>query len=273
MKSLLLVALLTLGFFSCKGGGNGNGTASLSHNQLASRFVNNLNLDQDFNVSLVKSSTNQSNYIVIYDPHTQSYDAINIASYDPNSNNASTYYYNNSYRAYNNLWLDGGHYESYDTWDYLYTDSYGDEVYGYETHTRWVPAQYIHWGTGITFEKSAATKKDLAKVSALVEEIELDKTAQFLSSDKFGLSLERAKNVARLALNWKKASKKGMTDAEHDNFSTELLGFSITAAKAATKKSIEGDSVDLKKLIKDAAKANDITPEHANGLMTQIFGL
>jgi len=240
MKNLFITAVVLLTLTACTGG-NGGGTPSQTHNQLANTFVDELYLD-GYNVTLMKSDTNQRDYIVVYDSDYGTYDAIDISQYDPNYDYADNYYSDHSYNHYYGL-------------DYIGGNTYED------------------YYSGITFEKTTATKKDLAKISALVEEIELGKTAEYLSSDKFGLSLERAKSVARLALNWKKASKKGMTDAEHDNFSTELLGFSITTGKAAVKKSMEGNSNDLKDLIQDAATANDITPEHANGLMTQIFGL
>jgi hypothetical protein len=79
--------------------------------------------------------------------------------------------------------------------------------------------------------------------------------------------------VARLSAHWSKASIKGMTSAEQDSFSTELLGFSITAGKKAAQAAVEGDASQLDSLIESAAAQNNITPEHASKVMTKVFGL
>lgn len=264
MKKLFLTGLMTLSFIACNSGGNGGGAPGYSHNDLAQKFVNQLNLDPDFNVTLVKSSTLQKDYIVIYDPYTGTYDSINIDLYDPHYDNAADYYYDNSDVAYFDLDQIPAHYETVVEYD-AYTDSYVYEQV-------WIPTRYQDYYTGITFEKVSATPKDLAKMAALKEVAELDKKAKFLSSN-FGLSLERGKEVARLAAHWKKASLKGMTDAEQDNFSTELLGFSITQGKSAVSASMQGDSGKLSDLVEQAASKNGITPEHASKLMTKVFGL
>ncbi len=268
MKKLLLTGFLMVTLVGCFGG-NGNGAPGYTHNELAEAFVQNLNLDQDFDVTLVKKSTLEANFIVIYDPYTDSYDAINIDNYDPAINNAADYYYDNSARYFYDLDVIPGHYET----DYDYTivgyDSDGNAIWGYEPTEEWVPTRYRDRHSGLVFEKTAATPKDLSKVAALKEVAEISKSAEFLSSE-FGLSLDRGKEVARLAAHWKKASKKGMTAAEQDAFSTELLGFSITAGKKAV---TSGDSSSIDQLVEQAAAANAITPEHATKLMGKIFGL
>jgi hypothetical protein len=276
MKNLLLTGVIALTLIACKSGGNGNGYdgpggVDYTHNELAEMFINNLNLDADFNVTLTKKSTLEQNFVVIYDPYTDSYDAINIDNYSPSSD-AAEYYFANSGRAFFDLDVIPGHYEL----DYEYTivgyDYDGYAVWGYDYVDVWVPTRYRDRSSGILFEKTASTPKDLAKVAAIKEIATLDKKAKFLSSE-FGLSLSRGQEVARLSAHWKKASLKGMTAAEQDNFSTELLGFSITAGKKAAKSAMEGESSDLNKLVNDAAKLNKITPEHASKLMTKMFGM
>ncbi|MBT4791770.1 MAG: hypothetical protein HON90_09380 [Halobacteriovoraceae bacterium] len=272
MKNLLLLSLLLLSFYGCKDEGNGNGAPGFTHNELAKEFVKNLNLDNEFNVSLVRKDTDQSNYIVVYDPLTQSYDAINIDNYDPANSNANEYYYDNIGKAFFDLDIIPEHSETSVYWTDIGTDEDGFSIWGYEEYTHSVPTKYYDRYSGFIFEKTAATPKDLAKVAALKEVATLEKSAQFLSSE-FGLSLNRGKEIARLAAHWKKASMKGMTNAEQDSFSTELLGFSITAGKKAAKKSFAGDSSSLKQLVNDAASKNSISPEHASKLMTRVFGL
>lgn len=264
MKNLLLMGLMTLSFVACNSGGNGGGSPGYSHNELAEKFVKELNLDPDFQVSLVKKSTLQEDYIVIYDPLTDTYDSVNIDLYDPNYDNAAEYYYDNADVGFFDLDFIPGGYQT--ELDY---DPILDEYVLVETY---VPDRYQDYATGIMFEKVSATPKDLAKVAALKEVAVLEKKAQFLSSN-FGLSLERGKEVARLTAHWKKASLKGMTDKEQDNFSTELLGFSISQGKTAVEASISGDSTALSTLVDQAANANGITPEHASKLMTKVFGL
>jgi hypothetical protein len=272
MKKLLSSSLLLLSLVACNSGGNGNGTATLTHNQLAEKFVQNLNLDAEFDVTLSKKSTLEENFVVIYDPYTDSYDAINIDNYDPTIDNAADYYFNNSGRAFFDLDVIPGHYETDYSYGVVGYDADGYAIYGYEPYDVWVPTRYRDRHSGFVFEKTAATPKDLAKVSAIKEIASLTKSAQFLSSE-FGLSLSRGKEVARLAAHWKKASKKGMSSAEQDSFSTELLGFSITAGKQAAKDAMEGNVKGLEALVKDAASKNSITPEHATQLMTKMFGL
>ncbi len=272
MKRLLGLGTLLFLFVACSSGGNGDGAPGYTHNELAEKFVQELNLDAEFDVTLTKKSTLENNFIVIYDPYTDSYDAINIDGYDPAVGNATDYYFNNSGRAFYDLDVIPGHYETDYSYEVVGYDADGYAIYGYEPYDVWVPTRYRDRHSGFVFEKTAATPKDLAKIAALKEVAALQKSAQFLSSE-FGLSLSRSKEIARLTTHWKKASKKGMTAAEQDSFSTELLGFSITEGKIAAKKAMEGDASSIDTLIKDAAAKNSITPEHATQLMTKYFGL
>ena len=64
-----------------------------------------------------------------------------------------------------------------------------------------------------------------------------------------------------------------MTAAEVDNFSTELLGFSLTSGINAYSEAAAGDSGSLDALVEQSASVNGITPEHASQLMTKVFGL
>lgn len=271
MKVLLISSILVL-FTACNSGGNGNGAPGLTHNQLAEKFVQELNLDSEFSVTLTKKSTLEKNFIVIYDPYTDSYDAINIDNYNPASSNAADYYYANSARSFMDLDLLPGHYETELDYVIVGYDYDGYAIYGYEPVNVWVPTRYRDRFSGIVFEKVAGSSKDLAKVVALQEAAVLQKTAEFLSSE-FGLSLSRGKEVASLQAHWKKSSQKAMTNTELDAFSTELLGFSISKGVKAYQSSNEGSSTAIETLVNQAANANGITPEHASKLMTKVFGL
>ena len=248
MKKLLLSAL-AISVVACSGGGGsgsggggiGGGGSFYTHAEIAQIFVDDLNLEADFDVTLVKSYTLQTDYIVLYDPLYDTYDAILLDNYDPNFDNAADYYYDN---------ID---------WAYLDLISYSDNTYEDPI-------------SGIVFEKVQASAKDLAKITAIAEASKLKKTAEFLSAE-FGLSLDRGKELASLTAHWKKASKKGMTQAEVDGFATEVLGFSLSDGLSAYSDSLNGDMTSLNGLVEQAAEFNGITPEHANQLMTKVFGL
>ncbi len=148
-------------------------------------------------------------------------------------------------------------YNGYDCWDYYCDDGY----YYYDPYDGYYYDVYV-------YEKLGGTPKDLNKAKAIAEAKEIKAKAEFLS-DTYALSLERSKEVARLTTHWKRASLKGMTAAENDAFSTELLGFSIRKAQ----KELKTGKASLEDLVNSAARANDITPEHASKLMAQILGL
>ena len=260
--NFLLMILTTAVFVACNGNGSGSPAGpvadDMSHNELAKHFVRELNLDAEFEVDLVKKSTKQYDFMVIYDPLTDSYDAINIGSFDPNYDNAVDFYFDNSNANYFNL-------------DKMreYYDAYSSICDCYEERYRTV---YVDPYTGITFEKTSSSSKDLAKLVAIKEAAQVAKTAKFLSSE-FGLSLNRGKEIASLTTHWKKASKKGMANSEIDAFSTELLGFSLTSGIDAYKANMDGDSSALENLVEQSASINGISPEHATKLMTKVFGL
>lgn len=277
MKILLLSSLLVV-FTACNGGGNGGGSPSgptfdsLNHNELAQTFVRELNLDAEFDVELAKSSTLVNDFIVIYDPFLDTFDAIDIRSYNPNFDNAADFYFANSALNYFDLDLIPARYEYETRYEIVDYDYDGFPIYGYVEYETYIPTRYRDFATGVTFEKVAGSSKDLAKITALKEVAEVEKSAQFLSSE-FGLSLSRGKELATLKKHWKKSSKKSMTTAEVDAFSTELLGFSLTSGVSAYKASTEGDDNQIDALVKTAAEVNGITPEHATKIMTKVFGL
>lgn len=245
---ILMVAVMSLAFISCNSGGNGTGTATYSHNDLAQRFIYELNLDASFDIQIVKSSTKQENYIVVYDADYDTYDAVNISGFVPGTTNAADFF------ASTNIYYDL------------------DYIPGYETTTGFQNATYRDRGLDLVFEKTASSSKDLAKLVSLKEAIQINKSAEFLSSE-FGLSMSRGKELASLQAHWKKASKKGMTNSEVDSFSTELLGFSLSSGINAYQASLQGENNQIDSLVNQAAAVNGITPEHAGKLLTKVFGL
>ena len=121
--------------------------------------------------------------------------------------------------------------------------------------------------------------KEIKEISSIGEDVakevaEIEKKAKFLSSSQgLGLSLERAKEVARLMNTWRKSSLKSMTEKELNKYSTELLGFTVSGAKEAMNSSFSGDSTKLNELVNIAAEKNGITPEHATKLLNKAFNI
>ncbi|MEZ4872842.1 MAG: hypothetical protein R2827_11530 [Bdellovibrionales bacterium] len=90
MKKLiasLAIAVAGLTMSACGGGGGGSGGNStggvyLTHSELAADFVYRLNVDMGYDVSLVKTWTQQNDYIVVYDYDLGTYDAYDIRYYN-----------------------------------------------------------------------------------------------------------------------------------------------------------------------------------------------
>lgn len=234
--ALGVAAVLT----ACGGGGGSTSTGGTyySHAQLADEFVKRAYGDASIDAKLIKTNTEQYNYIVVYDYDLDTYDAYWLGGYNVGEN-IYDYITRNNSKMYYDL-------------DYLGANRYQD-----------------YW-TGVTFEETKASSKDLEKVAALKQEVRIQKSAEKLKAD-FGLSASRARQVARLAIQVADAPKRSMTDRDYDNFSKDLLGSSITSFKSAMKKSAEGDKREMNALIGKAAKVNGVGPEHANQLLNSMF--
>ena len=122
------------------------------------------------------------------------------------------------------------------------------------------------------FEKIGTTSKDLVKIQALAEQTRVKSNAEYISNN-LGLSLERSTEIAKLKEVWKKSKKKSMTVEELNQFSHELLGFSIQSGVSAYRENLEGDSNQLDLLIDQAALTNRISPEHASKIMESLFDI
>ncbi len=235
MKKFVLLLMLSLSSTGCWL--SSSSTTYYTHSDVANIFVNDLYYETygtvDFDI--VKYYTLQGEFIVVQDYYGRYY-AIDLSGFNPYYDSASNYYYD-PYTIVTQVY-------------WQYDNVYWSPYYGY-------------------FEKTQATPKDLAKMKALQEVADIDKRAEFLTSE-LGLSQERSLEVARLTHNWSKAGIKSMTEAEHDTFASELLGFSITEARHIVD---AHNPASVEELIEIAAKTNNITPEHARKLMTKIYNL
>jgi hypothetical protein len=247
------------------GGGYGSGAAGYTHNELAVLFVDELNATGVYDVTLAKDSTDQFNYVVVYDHDYDSYDAINISGYKP-GDNILDFMESRSGGSFYDLDLIPGYY-SWDTYE-----SYDSFCSCWVTDVRqvWVETRYRDRSSGLTFEKVSGSSKDLETYAAIAEEAVISNRAESVAS-KFGLSVDRSKDVVRLAMAWQKAGGKDLTAKDQDSFSKELLGFSITEAKSASQKAATGNKKAMDDLVEEAALANGTSPENIRQIVDTYF--
>lgn len=120
-------------------------------------------------------------------------------------------------------------------------------------------------------EETVPSTKDLEKIGALQEEIIRTKISESLTIE-FGLSEERSEQISRLVQNWSKISnKRKMTSVDANLFVGEIIGTDIENAENVYKKHIEGDSSAYEDMIKNAAQANSISPEHMSDLVNELL--
>lgn len=183
------------------GGGGGSGSVSTggvyySHEELAAEFVRRVNVDvSGYNLTLVKSNTYQTDYIVVFDSYYGTYDAYYLGNYSV-GNNLYNYLSNYDSYFYYNLIPNGGN---------VYEDPY----------------------TGTLFEKQEASGKDLGKMQALQQEVAIEKKAEQLQAT-YGLSKDKAVDTARFAYNVKTAPAGTYNAKDFDAFAKQMTGSTIT---------------------------------------------
>ena len=161
----------------------------------------------------------------------------------------------------------------YDGYDYL-NDSYYLSSYWDEEVVAEVPYYYdvtvsdYHGVNGMVFEEGNSDKKDLEKIAAEMEGAEVSEISEKLVA-KFGLSEERATEVAKIQNAYDKiSSKRSLTKRDQDTLTKELVGTDYASAQAALENHLNGDSDKMEELLDKAAEINGTTPEH----MTEILG-
>jgi hypothetical protein len=247
MLKKVLLSVATIASISlvtaCGGGGGGGGCASgtvqvgpsgtcYDHAQLASLFVSRAFTDGGVSLSLMKTFTLQNGFIVVTDNFNGNINAINIDRWNPGTN------------SYNYMLTASTYYQLIDNFNGTYTD---------------------FW-TGITFEKSAPSSKDLMAMAAMKEAFDIKASAKNIQ-DQFGLSAERSVEVARLAVQLKNTPAASLTSADVDAVTKELVGSSMSQLKAAS-----GSKVEMDALLEKAAAINGVTVDHASQVINGMFG-
>ena len=235
--AVISIIVVTIWLAGCGGGGGGK---SVTHSQLAQRFVRAMNIEAGYDVVLVKIQTLEQDYIVVYDNDLDSFDAYWIGNYR-NGNDIDDY-------------ID--HYEH----DFYYDL---DELYG-------SPVVYEDWFSGVQFENGyLVSRSSSATQEYLANQFKAGKSQ--VISDRYGLSYERAGELVTLAMNYKALSHKGaLTKEEYDDFAMEAVG---TSASELIRMAKENDVARGLGALKRAANTNGIGVEHATRLLSEEFGL
>ncbi len=233
-----LAAVMTLSLAACGGGGGNSSTGGVyfTHEQLAKEFVRRVNVDvYGYDMTLVKTNTLQYDYIVVYDYATQSYDAYWLGNYNPGENmkNYLSYY---DYKFYYDL------------------DPQGN-------------GNYRDYHTGLLFEATKATGKNLDKMKALGEQLAINKAAESLRAE-YGMSEEKAQDTARFAYKVKTATPGTYSAKDYDAFAKQLTGSTVTEFQNDIK---SGNIVSLNDRLKAAGEVSGMGSEGVNKLIEDIF--
>ncbi len=224
------------------GGGGGDGSVStggsyFTHDQLASEFVKRVNVDvAGYNLSLVKSTTLQYDYVVVYDRAYNSYDAYWLGNYSVGQNLGS---YLKTYESkfYYNLVPQAG-------------NNYRDYV------------------SGTLFEVTQASGKNLDKMQALKSQLAVNKAAASLQ-EQYGMSESKALDTARFAYKIKTSPAGTYSAKDFDAFSSKLTGgHSITDFQNAYK---AGNTSSLNQMVQDAAKETGMGSEGVTKMISEVF--
>ena len=240
--SVALSGLITLSLTGCLGGGGGGSSSTggsyYTHAELAEEFVRRVYTDLGYDLELVKTNTEQYDYIVVYDWDLGTYDAYYLGSYNVGED-LFDYMLDYDYLFYYDLIdLGGNLYEDYDT--------------------------------GLIFEKTATTQYDEEKVAALKQVIGIKKAANNIVSS-YGLPEDRALELAKLSAQLKFADQRSLTDEDYKSIAVEAFGVDpLEYVKAYQAKVTTGNTAQLDALIEKSAEKNRTTPENINKIIDKI---
>lgn len=233
------------------GGTGGNG---YTHAQLAQAFVNAYNNEvgqcdaysdncanpfPGAGLNLVKTVTQQGGYIVVQNGYG-TFDAVYADGYNP-SNWASVdpVSYVTSNNTFSNL-------------NSIGNGNFQDPI------------------THIIFEAAQPTSKDLEKIAAIKEGLQLRQATLQLQS--YGFSEDRSLQVARLVSQLQKAPHGSMTENDYDGFSRQLTGSSVTKLKNAITAEVKGDHKALNDIITTAASTNGVGADQMKQVLSYVAG-
>jgi hypothetical protein len=258
MKKFISILVMTclLGFVGCRNHNN-----SMTRDNLL-ETLNNLGENSDWldgagGWELVKSvgAGENKNWAVFYSDYWDEFYAVDMTAWAHAQNNGIPI----------DTFLDAGYEASY----------YGEGPFSTATVQEvWESNDsgfFIGDYTGMIFEETTASAKDLERIGSFLEKKNLHKKASHLES-QFGLSEKRSFEVAKLLTNIKTVSKsRNITSKDMDAFSKKLLGFNFNEATTAYTSLAEGESHSWEELMKKAAQTNGLSPESMKDIFSSLL--
>ena len=177
-----------------------------------------------------------------------------------------------------------------DAYDEGWDDGYDDAYYGYSGKSNnpqvkmiaMLNADLFNYSKLQKFDSKAVVASmglshanngtvDMEKLASLKEQHYLNQMAVQLNA-KFGLSVNRAKEVAIVAHQFNKLSgTRELTEKDANSFAMEVAGVNMKEVENAIKKSLKGDSALLNEVLGSISKRNGISSENVNEMISQIF--
>lgn len=242
------------------GGSGGGGTIIITPPPAVSTVDSFVNLlhdrygyisDDNFFVVKDPDQTLTEGFVVVYDWDIGKYVAYDLQNYIPGDSWSSYTYY--------------ADFQPVSIHDY-YIDTWGETFYIGDAY------DFAGYYQGeFVFEENGEGSKDLEKVSALMESYKVERMGSAMASE-FGLSEERGIEIAKMATQMQKLLKKrALTEADANVFSKELFGVDMAKAQNAIVKKMAGDDSEFDQLLDQAAAANEISPEHMNKIISDLF--
>lgn len=173
-----------------------SGGSFYSHAELAAEFSKRLNTEvSGYEVTLVKTNTQQASYIVVHDKSYNTYDAYYVGAYTPGENMAS---YLNRYE--NKFYYD------------LIPEGYN---------------MYRDFVTGKLFEIESTSSMNLDQIAAIQEMAAVNSAAKKLR-ETYGMSEEAALETAAFGIHLSNAPAGSIDTKAMDRFAKKLTGSTIT---------------------------------------------
>ena len=204
-----------------------------------------------------RKMSDDNKHMVVYDKTNDSYTAISLEGYDLEYKYADGL--NNS--VYTRVANPSSAADLFETRSA--SDSHFYHLDPFAVDNQGSVTTYYRHESGLEFDKTTGTPKDLAKLVSLEEKILLEKNTEALLS--LGLSVKRASELAELGMRFKKIDKNSLTTSEQDMFLMEAYGFNTNDLR----ENYEQDSLEV--LVKKAALRNGVDPEAALNIFSQTY--
>lgn len=251
-----LLAFATL--VACGGGGGGTPISDAEFNTKAIEFVKNKSKELNVELAMVKTTTDQRNFVVVYNPQSAKYQVYNVI----NDNNVVVGIdYGTGHTGFVGI---GQGEEVFRNGEKYFLTSVDVETTFDPFKNAFVTSTYFY---SVSFEETSSSPKDLESLYAQSEDIIIGQTAENVRA-AFGLSEERSVDVARLMTQLNQYKNKSMTLSELNMFSKELLNVTYGDLKKAAQNP-QAASTEI--LIQRAARANEISNEHMKALIQELF--